>query len=56
MTIYSNFFSYISFWLQQYITTQLKTNLIWGSVFFFPKYRLLNRQPIFNFENLHNFV
>ena len=35
MTKYSNFFSYIPFWLQQYITTQLKTNLILGSVGFF---------------------
>ena len=35
MTKYSNFFSYIPFWLQQYITTQLKTNLIYGSVFYF---------------------
>ena len=35
MTNYSNFFSYIPFWLQQYITTQLKTNLIYGSVCFF---------------------
>ena len=35
MTKYSNFFSYIPFWLQQYITTQLKTNLIKGSVGFF---------------------
>ena len=43
-------FSYIPFWRQLYITTQLKTNLIKGSVFF--RYRLLNRQPIFNFENL----
>ena len=34
MTKYSNFFSYIPFWLQQYITTQLKTNLIYGSVLF----------------------
>ena len=36
MTIYSNFFSYITFWLQQYIiTTQLQSNLIKGSVGFF---------------------
>ena len=28
-------FSYIPFWLQQYITTHLKTNLIYGSVGFF---------------------
>ena len=56
MTIYSNFFSYIPFWLQQYITTQLKTNSIQGSVCFFSRYRLLNRHPIVNFENLHNFA
>ena len=57
MTKYSNFFSYILFWLQQYITTQLKTNLIKGSVgFCFSRYRLLNRQPIINFENLRNFA
>ena len=55
MTKYSNFFSFIPFWLQQYITTQLITNLIYGSVFF-SRYRLLNRQPIFNFENLQNFA
>ena len=35
MTKYSNFFSYIPFWLQQYKTTLLKTNLILGSVVFF---------------------
>ena len=52
MTLYSNFFSYIPFWLQQYITTHLKTNLILGSMFFFSRYRLLNRQPIFNFAEL----
>ena len=34
MTIYSNFFSNIPFWLQQYLTTQLKTNLIQVSVGF----------------------
>ena len=56
MTKYSNFFSYIPFWLQQYFTTKLKTTLIKGSVFFFSRYRLLNRQPIFNFENLQNFA
>ena len=55
MTKYSNFFSYIPFRLQQYITTRLKTNLIEGSVGF-SRYRLLNRQPIFNFENLQNFA
>ena len=32
MTIYSNFLSYIPFLIQQYITIQLKTNLIYGSV------------------------
>ena len=36
MTIYSNFFfSYILFWLQNYISTQLQTNLIYGSVVLF---------------------
>ena len=55
MTKYSKKISYIPFWLQQYITTQIKTNLIRGSVSF-SRYRLLNRQHIFNFENLQNFA
>ena len=35
MKIYSNFFSYIPFWHQKYITTHLKPNLIKVSVGFF---------------------
>ena len=51
-----NFFSYIPFWHQKYITTHLKPNLIKGTVGFFSRYRLSNGQPIFNFKILHNFA
>ena len=61
MAIYSNFFSCISFSLQNYIQKHLKPKLVYGSFFFFfffffSRYRLLNGQPILNLENLEYFA
>ena len=55
MTIYSNFFSYIPFWLQQYITTHLKINLIYGSVFFF-KIQAFEQTANFQFCKITEFA
>ena len=54
MTKYSNFFSYIPFWLQQYVKTQLKTNLIYRSVGFF-EIQAFERTAYFQFFKITEF-
>ena len=49
------------FFLHPFLASTIYNNTIKnkfdiGSVVFFFRYRLLNRQPIFNFENLQNFA
>ena len=56
MTIYSNFFSYMSLFTSKIYTNTFKTkNSKMVVFFFFSRYRLSNGQPILYHENLEYF-